>query len=139
MARNTQTNIRQERFSRHFPRLFAYLYAVTGDQELACEATFGSFSTVLNAEFLEEPHFTLALFQAARKLTPKRWSAADGLDSNEREVLSLLFDAQLSRAEVAQLLTIDEQSLLRTVLGGLRKLRAASAVAAPGRLQTLSA
>jgi hypothetical protein len=131
----------RQRFSRHFPRLFAYTYGVTGDEEKATETTIASFSHVLNAQLLNEHDFTLALYTAARKLTSKQQAAIDdSLNDAEREVISLLFDAQLPRADVSELLGIDGEALLATLIGGLKKLRVETQSARLGHnLQTLSA
>lgn len=139
--RTTPTDSRRERFSQHFPRLFAYVYGVTGNEETAREVTIASFTSVLNADALDEHDFTQALYTAARKLIRKQRDARkDGLTANEREIMSLLFDAQLSRAEVAELLGIKDESLLATLVGGLKKLRDATpSERARQNFQTLSA
>ena len=46
----------------------------------------------------------------------------DGLSPREREVISLVFDAQLDRTQIGALLGIKQEVLAVTLVRGLRKL-----------------
>lgn len=135
-------DMRRDRFSRYFPRLFSYAYGLTGDAETAKDATVAAFATVLKEDQLTEPDFAHALFTAARHLCLKHRSPSrEGLTAIEQEIVTLLFDAQLSRAEVEQLLGVGPETVVTTLVSGLKKLRAFSpppSQPATG-LQTLSA
>ena len=119
---------RRVRFGAYFPRLFAYVQHSTAEEgatrELVAEAFARVFSRVPDAR---EDEFRLALFGAARDLcegnrTP--WAAEETLTPRERDVISLLFDGQLIRGEVACLLDVPEETVTAVLVSGLKKLRA---------------
>jgi DNA-directed RNA polymerase specialized sigma24 family protein len=118
---------RRQRFARYFPRLFAYVQAMTGDEGAARDATAGAFEATLSEDHADENEFILSLFTAGRELCAARARARDELTELEHEVLSLTFDAQLTRAQVADLLVLDGDAVIATMLSGLRKLNEASA------------
>ena len=74
-----------------------------------------------------DEEFCIWLFDGARHalqsggFTP----GTDGLSARERDVISFLFDAQLTRREVSVLLSISEDAVANTLLKALRKLREA--------------
>jgi DNA-directed RNA polymerase specialized sigma24 family protein len=116
----------RERFARHFPGVFAYACGMTGDEEAARETAIAAFSAVLRAGGLTDDDFALALFTAARTLTqPKVAASPEGLSVSEQEIISLLFDARLSRAQISALLGIQPEMLAATLLSGLKKVSAA--------------
>ncbi|MEX0682838.1 MAG: hypothetical protein WD904_03095 [Dehalococcoidia bacterium] len=128
----------RERFSQYFPRLFAYVYGLTGDEEASKEATIGAFATVVREDYVADDDFAVFVFTAARTLIRNRRSPSrDGLTSREQEVVSLLFDAQLSRTEIARLLELEPEAVTSSLVTGLKKLQGAPRTAPP-TLQPLS-
>ncbi len=126
----TGEDVRRERFGSYFPHLFAYISSLTDDDERAREIAVESFARVLsNSAVLSDEEFPLALFGVAREIchreSPSTKQLEDGLNAREREVLALLFDAQLNRSQVCDLMKIKEDALMAALLKGLRKLRAA--------------
>jgi DNA-directed RNA polymerase specialized sigma24 family protein len=117
----------RRRFTRYFPRLFAYLRAMTGNESTARDAAASAFEATLAEAADDENEFTTALFAAGRVLCPAAGVAGDGLSDMEREVISLTFDAQLTRAQVAELLGTDADAVVKALLSGLRRLRDESA------------
>ena len=119
---------RRGRFGAYFPRLFAYVQHSTGEEsvtlEVVAEAFAGVFSRVPE---LREDEFRLALFGAARDLCEDRRAPRapeETLTPRERDVISLLFDGQLSREEVACLIDESEEAVTGVLVRALRKLRA---------------
>jgi len=119
---------RRDRFGAYFPRVFAYVQHNTGDEgvtrELVAEAFTRAFS--MSGES-KEGEYRLALFRAARELcegarvpTP----AEECLTPRERDIISLLFDAQLGRGEVASILEMEEAAVTPELVRALKKLRA---------------
>lgn len=130
-----ERQLRRERFGRYFPRLFAYASTLIGHDGAAAEVVIESFTRV----FARYPHladadFAVVLFGFARDLcraVSARRQSDDGLSFRERDVISLVFDAQLSRTEIASILGAKDQAVGHVLLKGLRKLReSASARAA---------
>jgi DNA-directed RNA polymerase specialized sigma24 family protein len=119
----------RERFSAYFPRLFAYIYGTIGDEEAARELSVASFSDVFSLPDIEESEFSLQLFRIARALARRPDVRArrphDGLTSREHDVVSLVFDAQLDRAQIGQLLGLRPETVASMLMRGLRKLREA--------------
>ena len=117
----------RDRFKRYFAKVFAYALSCSGDQTAAKSVTTEAFlATFAGGPGPSDEEFRLALFGNARRL----WRTArqrpffdDALNRRERDALSLLFDAELSKGEVAQLLRLRETTLTATVLRGLLKLR----------------
>jgi len=122
----------RERLGAHFPRLFAYTYSYVGDAAIAREIVTDAFSRAFARwPDLPDNEFRLALFGVAHRLCRSAASAKAPLDDvlshREREVISLLFDAQLSRREVGCLLKLKEETVISALMRGLKKLRASSA------------
>ncbi len=119
-------DLRQERFKAYFPRLFAFASYATADDEAAREVCVTAFSNVFALPDMREPEFEVALFRAARDLCNSGEHRArhdDGLTPREREVISLVFDAQLELPKVSELLGIKADSVSLALTRGLRKLR----------------
>ncbi len=122
-------------FGVHFPRLFAYVRCHLRDDEAVGRTVVEAFCRAL-ARHHDAPDqdFRLAVFAAARHLCAAAATGNehpdDPLNPREREVLSLLFDAQLSRGEIGRLLKMKEQTVTSAVLRGLKKLRSGASPAA---------
>jgi DNA-directed RNA polymerase specialized sigma24 family protein len=118
----------KKRFATYFPKVFAYAHSWTGDDARSREIVIEAFARAFGrgAVFGEED-FTVVLFTVTRDLCAgaRRSSRppAGGLSDPEREVLALLFDAQLTRDEVGRLLRMPEEAVVSTLIGGLRKLK----------------
>ncbi len=119
----------RERFEAYFPRLFAYVHrCVGGDmpaQDIAVQAFSRAFSRAGDSD---EDRFRTVLFRTARRLC--RPSLKDGctgdsdsLNHREREVISLVFDAGLTREQIAHLFRIHETTVGSLLMTGLRKLK----------------
>jgi len=126
----------EERFSAYFPRLFAYVRSCVGGdvpaQDIAVEAFTAAFR---NAGSRDEDEFRTALFRTARRLCrpglKHRASATDdALNQREREILALVFDAGLSREQIARLFNIGTATVNSRLLTGLRKLKEQTSPAA---------
>jgi DNA-directed RNA polymerase specialized sigma24 family protein len=120
-------DLRQERFTAYFPRLFAYACAATGNDEAARDVTVAAFSGVFSMPDMREAEFEVALFKAACELCSNGEYRVrrhnDGLTPREREVISLVFDGQLDQAKIAELLGVRADVVSMTLARGLRKLR----------------
>ena len=127
--RSSQGRAVQALFGAHFPRLFAYTRSCVRDDAAAGQIVAEAFCRAF-ARHPDAPDgdLRLALFAAARRLcaaaTTAHAQVDDPLSAREREVLSLLFEAQLSRGEIGRLLRMKEQAVNFALLRGLRKLRA---------------
>ncbi len=127
--RSSQERAVQALFGAHFPRLFAYTRSCVRDDaaagQIVAEAFCRAFARLPDAS---DDELRLALFADARQLcaaaTTRGEQAGDPLSAREREVLALLFEAQLSRREIGRLLRMKEQAVNCALLRGLRKLRA---------------
>jgi DNA-directed RNA polymerase specialized sigma24 family protein len=116
----------RSRFGTYFPRVFAYVHHRTGDEGTTRELVAEAFARVFSrAEELKEDEFRLALFGAARELCDGvRGPSAEGLTERERDLVSLLFDGQLDRGEVACLMDVREETVTAELVRALKKLRA---------------
>ncbi len=119
----------QERFGAHFPRLFAYARTCVDDDVKAGEIVVEAFCRAfVRCSDIPDSEFRLVLFGLARGLCRAAASGKghpdDSLNPREREVLSLLFDAQLSRREIGRLLKVKEHAVTGALVGGLKKLNA---------------
>jgi DNA-directed RNA polymerase specialized sigma24 family protein len=122
----------KRRFGTYFPRVFAYAYALTGNEAAANEIVSEAFAQIFSLEAeLPEEEFIVDLFMLARDLSRAvpETSASGALTTREREVLALVFDARLSREEIRRLMNTTEQGLSATLLRALRKLQAGIAPA----------
>lgn len=128
--------VQSERFAAYFPRLFAYACAATGDDEAARDVVVSSFSDAFSRADAREDEFEIDLFRTARAICQSGEYRVrrhnDGLTPREREVLSLLFDAQLDRAQIGVLLGIRDEVVAMTLVRGLRKLRTSFASSGVG-------
>jgi DNA-directed RNA polymerase specialized sigma24 family protein len=116
----------RSRFGTYFPRVFAYVQHRTGDEDAARELVTEAFTRVFSRpEELREEEFRLALFGAARSLVDdvRVPALTDGLSEREGDLVSLLFDGLLERAEVASLLDIREETVTAELVRALKKLR----------------
>lgn len=114
----------RRRFARYFPGLFAYVRAMSNDYATGVDKVVSAFEMALSETHADEDAFVLSLFGNARRLC--------GVDStahnaSEREVLSLTFDAHLTREQVSVLLDLPLGAVVSTLLSGLRRLQTLSA------------
>lgn len=128
--------VQSERFGMYFPRLFAYACAATGDDEAARDVVVSAFSEAFARPDMREDEFELDLFRTTRAMCQsgeyRMLRHNDGLTPREREVISLLFDAQLNRVQISTLLGIRQEVVASTLVRGLRKLRASFATGTTG-------
>jgi|FLYL01.1.fsa_nt_gi DNA-directed RNA polymerase specialized sigma24 family protein len=133
-----QERERRERFASYFPRAFAFAMSLVGDEAAAKHAVTAAFTAVFEAApRLREDEFRLALFGLVRDMCVRTAAARrddDALTLRERDVLGLLFDAQLTGAETALLLGVEERAVAADLVSGLRKLSRRNAGGAVGRL-----
>ena len=138
MTRPQQADMgsRNERFGAYFPRLFAYVRSCVGGdlpaQDIVVEAFTRAFSKAGGAG---EDDFRTVLFRTARRLCRpalKHNGSADDdpLSPQEREVISLVFDAGLTRGQIARMFRIRETAVSSVLLTGLRKLKEQTSSAA---------
>jgi DNA-directed RNA polymerase specialized sigma24 family protein len=117
------------RFNEYFPRVFAYVRSCVGGDVPAQEIALKAFTRAyIRAADCDEAEFRTVLFRSARRIcrplikeNPE--ADEDSLNPREREVLSLVFDAGLSRAEIAKLFGIRAQTVADLLMSGLRKLK----------------
>lgn len=120
---------RRARFGRYFPRLFAYASSYLAEEGQARDVVAETFRRAFAfPDPLSEEEFRIVLFGLARRLCHSLGSedSVKGLTEYERDVISLVFDAQLPREEIGSLLRIKEEMVGTTLLRALRKLRAAA-------------
>jgi DNA-directed RNA polymerase specialized sigma24 family protein len=110
----------RQRFARHFPGLFAYVRAMSNGYATGIDKVVSAFEIALSETHADEDAFVLSLFTNARKLCGVDSSAHD---ASEREVLSLTFDAQLTREQVSVLLEMPVGAVVSILLRGLRRLK----------------
>jgi len=101
---------------------------MVGNEAHARKVVIETFSQVFaHPAHLSDQQFSMAVFSLARSLC--RDARPDGrrndgdLLGSEREVLSLLFDAQLSRGEVGMVTGLEDEEVRAEMVSGLRKLR----------------
>lgn len=125
-----------ERYSAYFPRLFTYVRSCVGgdipSQDIVVEAFTRAFSRAGDSD---EDRFRTVLFRTARRLcrpTLRDNKSGDGasLNPREREVISLVFDAGLTRDQIARLFRIRETTVGALLMSGLRKLKEQTSPAA---------
>jgi DNA-binding CsgD family transcriptional regulator len=115
----------QERFNTYFSRVFAYGLSATGNEDEARNLTINAFAEAFAMPQMREAEFELEVFRRAREAareSRKSRQARDGLTPREREVLALVFDAQLHRDQVGSLLSLRPETVLGILLKGLRKM-----------------
>jgi len=123
--------IHRERFTRYFPRLFAYSHSLFGDDAAAKAIVIDSFTQAFESPtHLDDEAFLFAIFDHARDLCRgSSTTHGDHLSHREREVIALLFDAQLSRRQIGALTRMNEDAVNGALLKALRKLRATMTIA----------
>ena len=109
----------RRRFARYFPGVFAYVRAMSNDYATGVEKVVSAFEIALSESHDDEEDFAFSLFTSARRLCG---AVGTTPDTCEREVLSLTFDAQLTREQVADLLELPVDVVVSTLLSGLRRL-----------------
>jgi DNA-directed RNA polymerase specialized sigma24 family protein len=118
-----------ERFSAYFPRLFAYVRSCVGGDVPAQDIVVEAFARAFRkAGDSGEERFRAVLFRTAQHLCRpalRRDGPArdDPLSPREREVISLIFDAGLTREQIARMFRIRETTVSSVLLTGLRKLK----------------
>ena len=129
----------RQRFARYFPGLFAYVRAMCDGYATGVDKVVSAFEMALSEPHANEDAFVLSLFANARELCGVH---SAGQDTSEREVLSLTFDAQLTREQVSVLLDLPVGAVVSTLLRGLRRLqtlRAATEAAGDAALHGFAA
>lgn len=119
--------LHRARFGAFFPRVFACAHSLTGDETTAREVVVEAFSRAFaHPGNLNDDEFALLLFATTRDLcrtAQTGLSVNDRLNSRERELLALVFDARLSRDDIRRLMETTEQALSSILLRALRKLQ----------------
>ncbi len=122
----------RRRFGIHFPRLFAYVRPWVSSDAQARDIVVEAFARAFNhpGEMTDE-EFPIVLFGLVREVCRRGDRAAGrpyrGLTLREREVLGLVFDAQMCRETIARLLKMTEREVSTTLVRGLKKLRSSAA------------
>jgi DNA-directed RNA polymerase specialized sigma24 family protein len=118
------------RFDEHFPRLFAYLRTCVGGEIPAQDIAVKAFSQAFRqtSESTGDDEFRTVLYRAARRMSRPalrdKHSHDDALTTREREIISLVFDAGLSRGQIAYMFHFRESTISTLLMSGLRKLKA---------------
>jgi DNA-directed RNA polymerase specialized sigma24 family protein len=135
-ANPTDTASVNERYAAYFPRLYTYVRSCVGGempaQDIAVEAFARAFSRAGDSD---EDRFRTVLFRVARRLCrpilrDNTSGDSDSLNAREREVISLVFDAGLTRSQIARLFRIRETTVGALLMNGLRKLKEQASPAA---------
>ena len=135
-ARPADMGAVNERYNTYFPRLFAYVRSCVGGEMPAQDIVIQAFSRAFShPDSADEDRFRAILFRTARRLCrPARKQATadrdDPLNRREREILSLVFDAGLTREQIARLFRIRESTVGTLLMTGLRKLKEQTSPAA---------
>jgi len=125
-----------ERYNAYFPRLFAYVHSCVGGEIPAEDIVIQAFSHAFrHPSSADEDRFRTILFRTARRLCRPALKQATGdgddpLNPREREILSLVFDAGLTREQIAQLFRIRQSTVSTLLMTGLRKLKEQTSPAA---------
>lgn len=142
-TRPTDIDSMSERYNSYFPRLFAYVRTCVGGEMPAQDIVVQSFAEAFNEAGDDDERFRAVLFRTARRLSrphlkERRAQEGDSLNVKEREVLSLVFDARLTRDQIAQLFRIRETTVSTLLMTGLRKLKEQTSPAAAAAYLKLS-
>ena len=135
-ARPADMGTVNERYNTYFPRLFAYVRSCVGGEMPAQDIAIQAFSRAFNhPDSADEDCFRSVLFRTARRLCQPalKQPTIDGddiLNRREREILSLVFDAGLTREQIARLFRIQESTVSAMLMTGLRKLKEQTSPAA---------
>ena len=125
-----------ERYSTYFLRLFAYVRCCVGGDMPAEDIVIQAFSRAFShPDSADEDRFRTVLFRTARRLCrpalkQARVDDGDSLNPREREALSLVFDAGLTREQIRRLFRIRESTVSALLMTGLRKLKEQTSPAA---------
>ncbi|MDP2675199.1 MAG: sigma-70 family RNA polymerase sigma factor [Dehalococcoidia bacterium] len=125
-----------ERYNEYFPRLFAYARTCVGGEMPAQDIVIQAFNRAFgHPDSADEDRFRTVLFRTARRLCrpalkQARVDDGDSLNRREREALSLVFDAGLTRDQIARLFRIRETTVSALLMSGLRKLKEQTSPAA---------
>ena len=125
-----------ERYSTYFPRLFAYVRSCVGGEMPAQDIVIQAFNRAFDhPRSADEDCFRSVLFRTARRLCrpalkQARVDDGDSLNAREREALSLVFDAGLTREQIRRLFRIRESTVSALLMAGLRKLKKQTSPAA---------
>ena len=122
------TELHRTRFGAYFPRVFAFAHSLTADEIAAKEAAIEAFSRALGGRTgASEEEFAVQLFtevrDRCRRIRPAE-NSSDELNSRERELLALVFDARLNGEAIRKLMQTTKQAISATLLAALRKVRA---------------
>jgi len=125
-----------ERYNAYFPRLFAYVRSCVGGEMPSQDIVIQAFSRAFShPDSADEDCFRTVLFRTARRLCrpalkQARVDGDDSLNRRERDALSLVFDAGLTREQIARLFRIRESTVSALLMTGLRKLKEQTSPAA---------
>ena len=97
---------------------------MSNDYATGVDKVVSAFEMALSETHADEDAFVLSLFGNARRLCGVDRTAHN---ASEREVLSLTFDAHLTREQVSVLLDLPLGAVVSTLLSGLRRLQTLSA------------
>ncbi len=124
------------RYDEYFPRVFAYVHSCVGGDLTAQDIIVQAFSRAFNrAGASDEDRFRAELFRTARQLCRPalkdgKSDEGDALNARERDVISLVFDAGLSRDQITRLFRIRGKTVNSLLITGLRKLKEETSPAA---------
>src|SRR3972149_8460704 len=125
-----------ERYNAYFPRVFAYVRSCVGGDMPAQDIVIQAFNRAFDhPRSADEDCFRSVLFRTARRLcrpalNQARVDDGDSLNAREREALSLVFDARLTREQIRRLFRIRESTVSALLMKGLRKLKEQTSPAA---------
>jgi DNA-directed RNA polymerase specialized sigma24 family protein len=140
----TDTGSVIERYNTYYPRVFAYVHSCVGGDTPAQEIVVQAFHRAFQrAGSGDEDRFRTALFRSARRLCRpaiknSRSNDDDSLNPREHEVISLMFDAGLTRDQIAHLFCIRETTVSALLMTGLRKLKGQTSLAAVAAYRNLA-
>ena len=136
-TRPADMNAVSTRYNEYFPRVFAYVRTCVGGEMPAQDIVIQAFNRAFDhAGSADEERFRTILFRTARRLCQPTLRQTrvdddgDSLNRREREALSLVFDAGLSRDQIARLFRIREATVSALLMSGLRKLKEQTSPAA---------
>lgn len=123
------------RFAGCFPRVYAFTLAMTDDETASRDLATAAFAETFTLGEMTEQEFVVELFRQARELARRAPGTTHRglLNAREREIISLTFDAKLSREQISLVLGVTADGVAAALLKGLRKLEAAR-LTAPERL-----
>ncbi len=131
-----EMNSVKERYDAYFPRLFAYVHSCVGGDMRTQDIVIQAFSRAFRgAGTTDDEKFHSILFRTARRLCRPALKDSGSDDSDflnlrEREIISLVFDAGLTRKQIGHLFRIRESTVGSALMTGLRKLNKQTSPAA---------